>query len=117
MLIALRSRLARATGAIALAITLACGSDATQPPLPPSVASVVITNAPTTSILDGASVTLAASAVDAGGKSVPGASVVWKSSDESIATVSTAGLVQGIGLGDVTITATSGTIVGSAQLS
>ena len=117
MLIALRPRLGRATGAIAVAISLACGSETTQPPPPPAVvASVVIADAPTTPILDGASVTLTAGAVDAGGKSIPGASVVWKSSDESIATVSTAGVVKGIGLGSVTITATSGTIVGSAQL-
>jgi uncharacterized protein YjdB len=63
-------------------------------------------------------VQLSATAYDAptGGNVVSGATFVWTSSDTRIATVSSSGLVMGVGEGKVTISATSGTQVGLAQI-
>lgn len=48
---------------------------------------------------------------------VPGATYAWTSSNASVATVSQQGLVAGVALGVTTITATSGTVAGTLELS
>jgi len=96
---------------------IACGggSESVTPP-PPPVATVVVTNIPTGPVLIGGSVQLIAVAASATGSSLPGAPIVWSSSDATIASVSTGGLVSAVGAGEVTITATSGGKSGSATL-
>jgi DNA/RNA endonuclease G (NUC1) len=72
----------------------------------PDVVSVSI--APQSATLDiGASQTLAATGLDAGGQPVVGAAFTWTSSAPQIATVNAAGLVTGVASGDAIITATA----------
>ena len=59
---------------------------------------------------------LTATPVDAGGSSVNAPPVTWRTSDSSVATVSTSGLVTGMHAGHVTITADAVTVQGSAQV-
>ncbi len=97
------------------AIACGGGSEPAAPP-PPQVATVVVTNVPTGPVLIGGSVQLIAVAASATGSSLPGVTVTWSTSDASVATVSTGGLVSAVGTGDVTITATSGGKSGTATL-
>ena len=60
---------------------------------------------------------LAASAFDANGHAVAGAEFSWESSDSTVATVDASGLVTTMARGSVTITATSGSVAGSAVVS
>jgi Bacterial Ig-like domain (group 2) len=57
---------------------------------------------------------LSATAYDARGDAEPGASFTWSSSNPAVATVSSSGLVTGVSNGHATITATSGSRVGTA---
>ncbi len=61
----------------------------------------------------GQSKQLTATVTDGSGNVIPGAVVVWSSSDDTRATVTQAGLVTATGTGSVTITATIGLISGS----
>jgi uncharacterized protein YjdB len=79
----------------------------------PSVSRVEITPATTTVDLDG-SFRLTATVYDSRGNVVPGAPVVWASSDPRIATVDNTGRVLGVTEGSVVITATSGDKAGTA---
>lgn len=54
---------------------------------------------------------------DAGGNALSGRTVVWTSSDTTLATVTRSGFVLGLGPGTVTISATSSAVSGSATLS
>lgn len=70
------------------------------------VASVVLT--PTTAtILDGATLTLAASPRDSAGRTLTGRTVTWASSANGVASVSSNGVVLAVAPGTATITATS----------
>ncbi len=64
----------------------------------------------------GDTVTLTASVLDAGGQAVEGAEVTWSSSDASVATVDTSGLVTAQANGTTTLTATSGSVSDQASL-
>lgn len=79
------------------------------------VASVSVSPS-TGSIAVGATTTLAAAPLDASGNAVSGATVTWGTSDANIATVSTSGVVTGVGAGTATISATSGTVKGTATI-
>ena len=81
----------------------------------PGVATGVTVTPPDTSIPIGATVQLSATARDGLGDPVPGGPFQWASSDPTIATVSSTGLVHSAGpAGDVTITATSGVGTGAS---
>ena len=67
-------------------------------------------------VLPGTSLQLAAEARDANGHAVPGSRFAWASSDTTVAVVDTLGLVLGIGLGAVEVSATSSGATGRAQL-
>lgn len=58
----------------------------------------------------GATFPVAAAALDAGGHPVADAAITWRSSDEGVATVSSAGLITSRGIGGADVTAESGTI-------
>lgn len=91
-----------------VAIIATVGSRAGQSSMtvsPVPVANVSITPA-IGSIVVGATLQLAASAVDASGSALPGRIMVWSSSDTTKARVSTTGLVTAVSSGTVTITAT-----------
>jgi DNA/RNA endonuclease G (NUC1) len=83
----------------------ACNDDG-EPTPAAEVATITIEPASPT-MTAGATVQLNATALDAGGAAIPGAAIGWSTSDEAIATVTTAGLVTGVAEGDATITATA----------
>lgn len=82
----------------------------------PTVASVDVTPA-TASIAAGATVQLTAVAKDGSGATIPGMTVAWSTSNGSVATVNSAGLVTaGAGAGSAQITATVGSVFGVSDI-
>lgn len=79
-------------------------------------ASIVIEPESTTLMSIGETVQFAATVLDRNQHAVPGISVVWNSSDSSVATVTDGGLVTAIANGSVQIAATYGVISASAQV-
>ena len=67
-------------------------------------------------VLPGTTLQLSAEARDANGHSVAGAAFTWASSDPAVAVVDATGLVSGIALGEVEVSATSSGVIGRAQL-
>ena len=67
-----------------------------------------------TALALGDTVRLSAEATDAQGAPIPGVRVTWSSSDESVATVDSTGLVRAVGGGGATITAAAGSVSASA---
>ncbi|PYP46446.1 MAG: hypothetical protein DMD42_04275 [Gemmatimonadetes bacterium] len=85
----------------------ATGSDtATITVVPAAVASVKVTPA-VVSLLVGAAVQLSATTADSAGNLLAGRSISWSSSDATVASVSTSGLVTSVAQGSASITATS----------
>jgi trimeric autotransporter adhesin len=82
----------------------------------PSVNRVEVTPA-TTSVDVGGSFRLTATVYDSRGNAIPGAQVVWASSDTRIAAVDNNGRVLGVKEGSAIITATSGNKAGFAAVS
>jgi uncharacterized protein YjdB len=99
-------------------LTYGCGgSDAQRSPTaPPGVASVAVSVDDSTLAI-GRSVTATATLRDARGTVLTGHAVTWGSSDLSVATVSSTGVITGIFLGTATIYATSGGQSGSTRVS
>ena len=97
-----------------------CGGEESTGPggqqQPPSVASVAVTPSTATLVSLGETIQLAASALDASGNAVADKTFTWSSSDDSIATVSDAGLVTAVVDGPVTITATTAGVEGTAAI-
>ena len=91
-------------GTIATVVFFAC-NDSTGPSEP---SSIVVTPDTATVVSLGATVQLAATALDADGNTIIGAMKTWASSDLAIATVSNAGMVTAIANGTATVTAASG---------
>jgi uncharacterized protein YjdB len=81
----------------------------------PPVASVTISPASTGTIV-GQTVALSVTTRDAAGNVLTGRVVGWSSSDNTVATVSSAGVVTGISVGSATITATSEGQTGTATI-
>jgi len=79
------------------------------------VASVVVTPAATTLVV-GDNVAFSARALDASGNVVQGRTVAWSASNAAVATVSEAGVVQAVGPGNASISATIDGEVGAAQI-
>jgi len=76
-----------------------------------------ITIAPTLdSITIGGTAQLTATVKDSAGNTLSGRTVTWSSSNSAVATVSTSGLVAGVGAGTVAIVATSGGKVAAATV-
>ena len=79
------------------------------------VAEVAVTPAVDT-VVTGDTLRLAASAVDANGHAVAEVTFAWASGDTSVATIDESGLATGRAPGTAAITATSGGVTGTAQL-
>ena len=92
------------------------GSEATPPPPPPpTVAVASVSVAPDSSDLTlGETVQLTATTKDAAGSALSGRTVAWTTSDPSVATISSGGLVTSLAKGRVALTATSEGKSGSA---
>ncbi len=100
---------------IATAVTaIACGGD-DSPTGTAAVTSVSVT-APNSNLFVGSTTQLSATAKDASGNAISGATVNWTSSSDAIATVSPTGLVTGVSPGNATITATSNGKTGTTTL-
>ena len=81
----------------------------------PTAATVTV--APSTATLTvGNSTTLIATVRDGSSNIMVNASVTWSTSNTSVATVSSSGVVTGVGTGSATITARSGTATGTATV-
>ena len=86
-------------------------------PSPPEPVVTVLVDPGSGTIVVGHTIQLNASTYKSGGLQVTGRTVTWSSADPSVATVSSAGLVTGIGAGGpIAITATSEGKSGSAQI-
>ncbi|PYP43143.1 MAG: hypothetical protein DMD43_00350, partial [Gemmatimonadetes bacterium] len=109
----LRARLAAGT---LLAISIGCTTSDTGVADVLLVASVEVTPA-SSDVLLGSTRQLEATPKTSGGVAVPGRTVVWSSSNPSIASVSSSGLVSGVALGGpVRIQATVDGVTGEAQV-
>ena len=96
-----------------------CGDDTTEPPPPPEPlrpASITVSPATAEFTALGATVQLSAEVRDQNGQVIAGATVTWASSSTTVATVDAAGLVTAAGNGTATISATAGTVSGSAAV-
>jgi outer membrane protein assembly factor BamB len=89
---------------VIVAVALAGCKDGTGPRQEP-VATIVVGNVPSGVLLSGGTVQLTATALDAAGTTLTNRTITWSTSDETIATVGTTGLVTAVGAGMVTITA------------
>jgi len=78
--------------------------------------SLVRVTPSTMSIIAGATTQLTAEALDAGSEVVEGRPVIWATTNASIATVTSTGLVTGVTAGTTNITATIDGVVGSSVL-
>ena len=88
-----------------IGLVAACGGGTDPEP----VASVSVSAAGgANSVVVGQTLQLTATVADANGATLTGRKVAWASSNESIATVSSGGLVTGVAQGSVQITASSG---------
>lgn len=116
-----RCRLLRpALPALAVVVwTSACGGDGgvgpEPPPDPPRPTTVTVSPATSELTALGATVQLSAEVRDQNGQ-VMVVTVTWASNNTSVATVGTSGLVTAAGNGTATITATAGTVSGSATV-
>ncbi|MFL5563023.1 MAG: Ig domain-containing protein [Gemmatimonadaceae bacterium] len=97
----------RRVAALLIASLLAisgCGSGGGSPSGPGSTLTVTL---PSTTVASGTSTQAAATVADQSGAGTPANNVVWSTSDQTIATVSSTGLVTGVLIGSAVITATS----------
>jgi plastocyanin len=99
---------------LAVGAALACNKDA-----PTSTGAVVVSltlNAPSNSIIVGATLQLTATLLDINGHEVSDGSITWQSSATTIATVAPNGVVTGRGVGTARIRATSGSARDSVEV-
>ncbi len=101
--------------AVSACVALWAGACDSNPTAPPRVAMVAVAPAQDT-ITAGASVQLTATPKDAAGKAIAGLAVTWSSDNPAAATVSDAGLVQGVSSGVAQIIATTQEKSGSAAI-
>jgi len=96
---------------------VASASTPAVPPPPPGQTVTTVTVAPSSaSVGVGANTTLQATVKDQNGTVMSGQSVSWSTSDASIATVNSSGVVAGVGAGSATITATCAGKSGTATI-
>lgn len=84
-------------------------------PAPGPLHSITVTPASAT-VNVGSTTTLTATARDASGTVLPGTPITWKTGDAAVANVSSSGVVTGVAPGNVVITASSGSVTGSATV-
>ena len=94
---------------------VSCGGDGETSLAVPVVATVTVTP-PSSTIAPGATVQLQAVIQDADGATLADREITWSSSDNAVATVSSAGLVTGVAAGSATITGTSEGTRGTATV-
>ena len=105
-----------ATAALCLFLLTSCGGDSGGPSNDPPPVSLVLVSPGSANLLVGETEQLTVTLTDVNSNPLTGRPVVWRSTDNSRATVTSAGLVTAHGPGPVTITATSEAKVGSASV-
>ncbi len=111
-----------AISAMALAgivLVLSCGDGAVEPaPPPPAPVATTVTVSPGSAALSALGETnrFTAEVRDQNGQVMAGAAVVWTTSDASVAAVDAFGLVTAAANGSATITATAGSVSGTAAV-
>lgn len=111
----LGARLA-ALALLPLLILVACDDSPTEPPPGADPASVEVSPEELVLTASGETGELTAAVLDEDGEEIPNATVTWTSSDEEVATVDEAGVVEAVGEGSATITAMSGEVEGTAEV-
>ena len=104
----LRRIVASPFAALALLVAMACSDDDPAGTAPPPAPVATVTVTPRTQTLTiGQTTTLTAALADAAGNPITGRLIAWTSNDETVATVSAAGVVTAIADGAAQIDATS----------
>jgi hypothetical protein len=111
----LGTRLA-ALALLPLLILAACSDSPTEPPPGADPASVEVSPEELALTALGETGELTAAVLDEDGEEIPNATVTWSSSDEEVATVDEDGVVEAVGEGSATITAVSGEVEGTAEV-
>jgi len=93
---------------------LSCGGSSSGPSA--TVVAAVTVSAPLKTIDVGHTAQLSAVAFDQTGAQLLGVTFQWSSSDQTIATVSSTGLVTGVAVGSARISAMAGTVSGFADV-
>ena len=109
-------RLSAVLAVVALAKGCGDGESLSAPPTPEPARPTTVTVSPATDELTalGETVQLTAEVQDQNARVMAGATVTWRSSAISVATVDASGLVTAAGNGEVTVTASAGEASGSA---
>ena len=100
-------------------LVLSCGDGAVEPPPPaPAPVATTVTVNPASATLTALEETarFTAEVRDQNGQAMAGTAVAWASSDASVAAVDASGLVTAVANGGATITATTGSVSGSAAV-
>lgn len=97
-----------------VAAGLSCGGSSSGPSA--TVVAAVTVSAPLKTIDVGHTAQLSAVAFDQTGAQLLGVTFQWSSSDQTIATVSSTGLVTGVAVGSARISAMAGTVSGFADV-
>lgn len=83
--------------------------------LPPSISSITVAPTPAFVVVRGTQ-QLTATVRDSSGNVIPGLTVTWQSNNSAVATVSSSGLVTGVGVGAVVISASIGGFLGTSNV-
>jgi uncharacterized protein YjdB len=97
-----------------VATGLSCGGSTSGPSV--TMVAAVTVSAPLKSIDVGNTAQLSATAFDQTGAQLIGVTFQWSSSDKTIATVSSSGVVTGVAVGSARISAMTGTVSGFADV-
>ena len=99
-------------------LVLSCGDGAVEPAPPPAPVAATVTVNPGSAALSaiGETARFTAEVRDQNGQVMAGAAVAWSSSDASVATVDASGVVTAAANGSATITATTGSVGGTAAV-
>ena len=106
---------AAGNGTATITATSGAASGSASVTVAQAVSAVAVSPA-THTLVVGDTLRLAAAATDANGHPVAGTTFVWASGDTAVVTVDDAGLVTGVGAGEVEITAAAEGVAGAAQL-
>ena len=100
-------------------LVLSCGDGAVEPtPVPPAPVATTVAVSPASATLTafGETTRFTAEVRDQNGQVMAGATVAWTSSDASVAAVDASGVVTAAANGEATITATAGSVSGTAAV-
>jgi hypothetical protein len=97
-------------------VFLSCGGDISppKPTTPPATPASITVSPPSVALASGSSISLTATVRDQNGAAMTGVTVSWTSSDPSVATISSQGVIVAARAGQSTVTAQTGSI--SAQI-